>query len=69
MQMTQIIGAALLAVGAVLLVFAYQASNAPLNQVVNTVTGHYTQQTMMYLVLGVVGVVVGGLLVARGGRR
>ena len=69
MQMTQIIGAALLAVGAVLLVFAYQASNAPLNQVVDTVTGHYTQQTMWYLVLGVVGVVVGGLLVARGGRR
>ncbi len=67
--MTQIIGAALLAVGAILLVFAYQSSNAPLNQVVNTVTGHYTQQTMMYLVLGVVGVVVGGLLVARGGRR
>jgi len=67
--MSQILGAALLAVGAILLVFAYQASNAPLDQVVSTVTGHYTQQTMWYLVLGVVGVVVGGLLVARGGRR
>ena len=67
--MNQIIGAALLAVGAVLLVFAYQASNAPLDQVVNTITGHYTQQTVWYFVLGVASVVVGGLLVMRGGRR
>jgi Protein of unknown function (DUF3185) len=67
--MNQIIGAALLAVGAVLLVFAYQASNAPLDQVVNTITGHYTQQTVWYFVLGVASVVIGGLLVLRGSRR
>lgn len=68
MGIGQIFGAALLAVGVVLLVFAYQASNAPVDQVVNTFTGHYTHQTMTYLMLGVVGVVGGGLLFLFGRR-
>jgi drug/metabolite transporter (DMT)-like permease len=66
--MSQILGAVLLAIGAVLLLFAYQASNAPLDQVVNAVTGRYSHQTMVYLVLGIGGVVAGGLMFARGAR-
>jgi drug/metabolite transporter (DMT)-like permease len=65
---SQILGAALFAIGVVLLIFAYQASNAPLDQVLSTVTGRYSQQTMVYLVLGIGGVVAGGLLFARGRR-
>jgi drug/metabolite transporter (DMT)-like permease len=65
---SRIFGAALFAVGAVLLIFAYNASNAPVDRVVDTFTGHYTHQTMVYLALGVCGVVAGGLLVLVGRR-
>ena len=68
MPMSQIVGAVLFAVGIVLLVFAYQASNAPVDQVVSTVTGHYTHQTMTYLILGIVGAIGGGLMFASGRR-
>lgn len=68
-QMSGIIGAALFAIGVVLLVFAYRASNAPLDQISDTLTGHYSNQTMWYLILGVGGVIGGGLLFALGGRR
>jgi drug/metabolite transporter (DMT)-like permease len=68
MRMSQIFGAALFAVGVVLLIFAYQASNAPVDQVLSTVTGHYSNQTMWYMVLGIVGVIGGGLMFATGRR-
>ena len=67
--MNRIIGAALFAIGVVLLVFAYHASNAPLEQISNTLTGHYSNQTMWYLVLGVGGAIGGGLLFALGSRK
>jgi drug/metabolite transporter (DMT)-like permease len=68
MQMNRIAGAVVFAVGVVFLIFAYRASNAPLDQIADTFTGHYTNQTMWYLVLGVAGAVGGGLLFAAGGR-
>ena len=68
MQVNRIFGAALLAIGVVLLVFAYRASSAPLDQVSNALTGHFTDQTMWYLLLGVAGVIGGGLLFLRGAR-
>lgn len=67
--MSRIIGAALFAIGGVLLIFAYRASNAPLEQISDTLTGHYSNQTMWYLILGVGGIVVGGLLFVVGSRR
>jgi len=67
--MSRIVGAVLFAIGAVLLVFAYRASNAPLEQLSDTLTGHYSNQTMWYLILGVGGIIGGGLLFVLGSRR
>lgn len=71
MTQTNIIGLVFLALGAVLLFFGWQASNAPVDQVSEALTGRFTSNTMWYLVGGVVGVVVGAALLFRGasGRR
>jgi choline-glycine betaine transporter len=66
MRMTQILGAVALAIGLVLLGFAYHASNAPMEQVSEAITGQYTNQTMWYLILGIAAAVGGILLVAFG---
>jgi drug/metabolite transporter (DMT)-like permease len=68
-QIGRIAGAALFAVGVLLLVFAHRASNAPLERISDTLTGHYSNQTMWYLILGVGCAIGGGLLFALGGRR
>lgn len=67
-NMIQILGVVALALGAVLLVFAYTASNAPIEQLSNTLTGRYTDQTMWYLLLGIAAAVIGGVLVLSGRR-
>ena len=69
MRMTRIGGVALFAVGAVLLVFAYRSSNAPLEQISETMTGRYSNQTMWYLVVGVAAVIGGALLALFGNRK
>jgi drug/metabolite transporter (DMT)-like permease len=66
MSMTQILGAVALVIGLVLLGFAYHASNAPMEQVSEAITGQYTNQTMWYLILGIAAAVGGVLLVAFG---
>ena len=66
MRMTQILGAVALVIGLVLLGFAYHASNAPMEQVSEAITGRYTNQTMWYLILGIAAAVGGVLLVAFG---
>jgi drug/metabolite transporter (DMT)-like permease len=68
MKPIQILGAVVFAVGAVVLGFAYHASNAPLDQLSNTLTGRYTNQTMWYFVLGAAAA-VGGALLALFGKR
>jgi drug/metabolite transporter (DMT)-like permease len=68
MNPIRMLGAVVFAVGVVLLAFAYNASNAPLDQISNTLTGRFTDRTMLYLVLGVVAA-VGGALAALYGRR
>lgn len=68
MKTIQIAGVAVLAVGAVLLGFAYNASNAPVDQLANTLTGRFTDRTMLYLWLGVAAAVGGGLLAVFGRR-
>ena len=55
MQVSRIAGAALFAIGVVFLIFAYRASEAPLERVSDALTGHYSDQTMWYLILGVGG--------------
>ena len=69
MSMTQILGGVALVIGLVLLGFAYHASNAPMEQVSDALTGHYTNQTMWYLILGIAAGAGGVLLVAFGRRN
>ena len=69
MRMTQIAGVAIFAVGAVLLVFAYRSTNAPLEQISETITGRYSNQTMWYLVVGIAAVIGGALLAVFGNRK
>jgi drug/metabolite transporter (DMT)-like permease len=68
MKPIQILGVVALAVGAVLLGFAYHASNAPLDRLTNTLTGRYSDQTMWYIVLGAAAAIGGSLLAVFGKR-
>lgn len=69
MTQTKIIGVVALAIGAVLLYFAWQGSNAPIDQMSEALTGRYTGSTMWYLLGGLVGVMAGGALLYRGYSR
>jgi LPXTG-motif cell wall-anchored protein len=69
MRITQILGAVALVIGLVLIGVAYHASNAPMDQVSNAITGRFTDQTMWYLILGIAAAVGGVLLVAFGRRK
>jgi hypothetical protein len=68
MTQTNIIGLVALALGVVLLFFGWRASQAPLDQVSEALTGRFTGNTMWYLLGGIVGVVVGAGLLWRGMR-
>ena len=63
MSANQVVGAVIFVVGAMLLVFGFNATEAPIDQISNALTGRYTDRTMWYLILGAAGV-VGGALVA-----
>jgi len=69
MALSRIIGVVVLAIGLVLLGFAYHSTTAPLEELSNTITGRYTNQTMWYLVVGIAAAVGGGLLAVFGGRK
>jgi len=69
MSQSRILGIVALALGGVLLVFAWRAANAPIEQVTEAMTGRYTNNTMWFLLAGIAGVVVGGALLLQGGRR
>ena len=68
MKSGQIIGIVVFAIGLVLLYFAYNASNAPVDQIANAVTGRFTNQTMWYLIGGIAAAIGGGLLFLFGRR-
>jgi hypothetical protein len=68
METKKIAGLVLLVVGAVLLYFGLQASDAPLEQARETLTGDYSDQTMLYLVGGAAAA-VGGLALLLFGKR
>lgn len=69
MKIAQLSGIMIFAVGVILLGFAYHSSNAPVEQLSNTFTGHYTDRTMWYVVLGAAAAIGGGLLIAFGVRK
>jgi len=68
-EMNRILGAIVFAIGVVLLILAYNATNAPLEELSNTLTGRYSDRTMWYLVLGIAAAVGGGLLATFGNRK
>jgi LPXTG-motif cell wall-anchored protein len=68
MKSGQITGIVVFAIGLVLLYFAYNASNAPVDQIANAVTGRFTNQTMWYLIGGIAAAIGGGLLFLFGRR-
>jgi uncharacterized membrane protein len=65
----RVIGIVLLVVGAALLYFGLQATDAPLEQVRESVTGDYSDQTMLYLIGGAAAAVGGIALLLVGGKR
>jgi hypothetical protein len=68
MKTSQMLGVVLLALGAVLLGFAWHASEAPLDQLSNALTGRFTDRTMWYAFLGA-GTVLGGASLVLFARR
>jgi hypothetical protein len=69
MPPSRLIGLGALALGVVLLIFAWRGSNAPVDEVTNALSGRYTNHTMWYLIGGVVAAVVGAGLFLTGNRR
>jgi drug/metabolite transporter (DMT)-like permease len=69
MSMNRIIGIVVFAVGVLLLGFAYNATEAPVEQISNTLTGRYSSETMWYFAIGVAAAVGGGLLAVLGPRK
>jgi hypothetical protein len=59
----RILGIVVLVVGIVLLIMGYNATQAPAEEIRETLTGRFTEQTTWMLIGGVAGV-VGGLLLA-----
>jgi hypothetical protein len=64
----RILGVAAVIIGAIILAFGFNASQAPVDQVSNALTGRYTDNTMWYLIGGA-ALLVAGALVALIGRR
>lgn len=69
MSINRIIGAVLFAIGAFLLVTAYNSTQAPVEELANTITGRYSDNTMWYFAAGVAATVGGGLLALFGARK
>lgn len=65
MSQTNIIGVVALVLGGVLLFFAWRATNAPVEQVSEALTGRFTDNTMWLMLAGAAGVIIGGGLLLR----
>ncbi|HCC81646.1 hypothetical protein C9933_00880 [Methylophaga nitratireducenticrescens] len=58
----KLLGIILVVIGIILLVFGFNASQSLGDQVTETFTGRFTDETMWYIIGGAVAVVVGGFL-------
>lgn len=67
MNNTKIIGIALLALGAILLYFGINATEAPMEEMGEALTGRYSDDTMLYLIGGGIAAVAGLFLVLKKG--
>lgn len=61
----KLVGLILLAVGLVLLFFGWQASESIGEQVVETFTGRFSDETMWYIIGGIAAIVGGAFLAFR----
>jgi hypothetical protein len=68
MSTRKILGLVLLVVGAVLLYFGAQATDAPLEQARERLTGDFSDQTMIYLICGG-ALAIGGVALLLTGKR
>lgn len=68
MTLIRIVGLVLLAIGVVLLIFGYNASQSLNEQIVEGFTGRFTQRTMGYLIGGLAAIVGGAALALWGGK-
>jgi len=68
MSPQRIFGVALLTIGVVLLVIGMNSSHSIADQVSNTVTGRFTDNTTWYIVGGIVTGIAGLSMVLFGGR-
>lgn len=69
MTMHRVIGGVVLAIGLLLLWFAYNATQAPAEELSNTITGRYSNETMWYFAVGIAAAVGGALLAVFGVRK
>lgn len=67
MKISTLIGVALLAFGAILLYFGFNATQSAAEEIGEAVTGRYSDETMMYLVGGGVAAVVGLFMLLKKG--
>jgi drug/metabolite transporter (DMT)-like permease len=68
MNTVRILGITVFAIGVILLIVGYNASDAPVDQLADTFTGRYTDRTMRYLITGAAAVLGGGLFAVFGKR-
>lgn len=68
MPMGRVLGAIALAAGVILLIFGLNASDAPMEQLSETLTGRYSDRTMWYLIGGGAAA-CGGLVLLLLGRK
>ncbi|HET8807716.1 MAG TPA: DUF3185 family protein [Methylophaga sp.] len=61
----KVLGIALLVIGIILLVFGFNASQSLGEQMAESFTGRFSDQTMWYLIAGAASVVVGAVLTLR----
>ncbi|QOC22625.1 DUF3185 family protein [Wenzhouxiangella sp. AB-CW3] len=69
MSTKRIVGIGLLIVGLGLLFFGFQATDTLTEEVHETLTGRFTDETTWYLIGGAAAAVVGLLLTLFGGKR
>jgi len=65
MSAMKLLGLGLLVLGGVLLYFGYNATESPMEQLGETVTGKYSDETMAYLIGGGVSALVGLVLLVK----
>ncbi|MCC5871696.1 MAG: DUF3185 family protein [Gammaproteobacteria bacterium] len=65
MNSMRIIGLALIVLGAVMLYFGYNASQSVTEQLTETLTGRFSDETMLYFLGGGIAIVTGLVFIVR----